>query len=53
MSQEKIRCSWPGENELMIQYHDKEWGVPIHDDFLLFEHLSLGGAQAGLSWLSS
>jgi DNA-3-methyladenine glycosylase I len=43
------RCDWP-KSEQMIRYHDDEWGVPIHDDRLLFEHLVLGGAQAGLSW---
>ena len=43
------RCGWAvGEN--MIQYHDQEWGVPLHDDRLLFEFLILEGAQAGLSW---
>ena len=50
MSQEKIRCSWPGENELMIQYHNKEWGVPIHEDRKLFEFMVLDSFQAGLSW---
>src|SRR2546423_1905694 len=44
-----IRCSWPN-TELFIQYHDLEWGVPVHDDRLLFEFLILEGAQAGLSW---
>ena len=44
------RCTWPGSNELMIKYHDTEWGVPIHDDQILFEFLILEGAQAGLSW---
>ena len=44
------RCSWAGSNEQMQQYHDKEWGVPVHDDRLLFEFLILEGAQAGLSW---
>jgi DNA-3-methyladenine glycosylase I len=43
------RCSWP-KSELDIAYHDKEWGVPVHDDRLLFEFLILEGAQAGLSW---
>lgn len=46
----KIRCSWPGDNELMIKYHDKEWGVPLHNDKKLFEFLILEGFQAGLSW---
>lgn len=44
------RCAWPGSNELMITYHDKEWGVPVHDDTKLFEFLVLEGAQAGLTW---
>ncbi len=43
------RCQW-ATNELMISYHDEEWGVPLHDDRLLFEFLILEGAQAGLSW---
>jgi DNA-3-methyladenine glycosylase I len=47
-----IRCTWAESNELLIPYHDKEWGVPIHDDRLLFEMLNLEGAQAGLSWLT-
>ena len=47
----KKRCAWPeNSTELMMEYHDKEWGVPIHDDNLLFEFLILEGAQAGLSW---
>jgi DNA-3-methyladenine glycosylase I len=44
-----IRCSW-ARNDLSIQYHDREWGVPLHDDRALFEFLILEGAQAGLSW---
>jgi len=44
-----IRCSWPS-NDLSIRYHDEEWGVPQHDDRVLFEFLILEGAQAGLSW---
>ena len=44
------RCSWPGEDELMIKYHDTEWGVPLHDDKKLFEFLVLDAFQAGLSW---
>lgn len=44
-----IRCAWPS-NPLSIAYHDKEWGVPVHDDRTLFEFLILEGAQAGLSW---
>ncbi len=45
------RCSWPGETLLMIEYHDKEWGVPLHDDLKHFEFLVLDAFQAGLSWL--
>ena len=44
-----IRCPW-ARNDLSIRYHDKEWGVPAHDDRRLFEFLILEGAQAGLSW---
>jgi len=46
------RCDWASfsKNPLMIEYHDKEWGVPVHDDNTLFEFLALEGAQAGLSW---
>ncbi len=44
-----IRCPWAG-SEINIPYHDKEWGVPVHDDRLLFEFIILEGAQAGLSW---
>src|SRR5215475_13122371 len=43
------RCSW-AKTDLSIAYHDEEWGVPVHDDNLLFEFLILEGAQAGLSW---
>ena len=43
------RCQW-ATNELSIAYHDKEWGVPVHDDRTFFEFLILEGAQAGLSW---
>jgi DNA-3-methyladenine glycosylase I len=49
MKTESIRCPWP-TRENMIRYHDEEWGVPVHDDQLLFEFLILEGAQAGLSW---
>jgi DNA-3-methyladenine glycosylase I len=44
-----LRCPWAG-NELNISYHDKEWGVPVHDEHTWFEFLVLEGAQAGLSW---
>lgn len=46
---EKQRCGW-AKRDLYIQYHDTEWGVPVHDDRILFEFLILEGAQAGLSW---
>ena len=46
---EKKRCSWP-KGELYVRYHDEEWGIPLHDERLLFEFLVLEGAQAGLSW---
>jgi DNA-3-methyladenine glycosylase I len=48
----KRRCSWAESHELFIPYHDREWGVPVHDNRLLFEMLNLEGAQAGLSWLT-
>ena len=48
----KKRCEWADNNQLNIDYHDKEWGVPVHDDRLLFEFLILEGHQAGLSWLT-
>lgn len=48
--QEKTRCFGGPEDPLMMRYHDEEWGVPVHDDRLLFEFLALEGAQAGLSW---
>lgn len=44
------RCPWPGEDPLMIKYHDHEWGVPLHDDRKLFEFMVLDTFQAGLSW---
>lgn len=44
------RCPWPSNDELMIRYHDEEWGVPVHDDRKLFEFLVLDAFQAGLSW---
>ncbi len=48
-NRQPIRCAW-ATNELLIRYHDEEWGVPVHDDRTLFEFLVLEGAQAGLSW---
>ena len=44
------RCTWVGSDPMMLQYHDREWGVPVHDDRKHFEFLILEGAQAGLSW---
>jgi DNA-3-methyladenine glycosylase I len=46
----KRRCAWLGDDELMLEYHDREWGLPLHDDRRLFEFLVLEGMQAGLSW---
>lgn len=46
------RCAWAGNDPLYQAYHDGEWGVPVHDDRLLFEFLTLEGAQAGLSWIT-
>nr|WP_319472514.1 DNA-3-methyladenine glycosylase I [uncultured Sphaerochaeta sp.] len=46
------RCSWTGENPLLVEYHDKEWGVPLHDDHRQFEYLSMEVMQCGLSWLT-
>jgi len=46
----RLRCGWPLGDPLMIEYHDTEWGVPLHDDRKLFEFLVLDAAQAGLSW---
>lgn len=54
MSQPKEpkRCTWPGNDELYIKYHDEEWGKTTHDDDKLFEFILLEGAQAGLSWIT-
>ena len=46
------RCAWCGADPLYVEYHDREWGVPVHDDRRLFEFLILEGAQAGLSWIT-
>lgn len=48
----KKRCAWCGTDPLYVAYHDEEWGLPVHDDRVLFEFLILEGAQAGLSWLT-
>ncbi len=50
MDDGKKRCAWVKDDPLYIAYHDTEWGVPVHDDRLLFEFVLLEGAQAGLSW---
>jgi DNA-3-methyladenine glycosylase I len=50
--QEKIRCSWAGDDPVYCAYHDNEWGIPLHDDKKLFELLILEGFQAGLSWIT-
>ena len=52
MTAERTRCAWAGSSEPYVSYHDKEWGVPLHDDQKLFEMLCLEGAQAGLSWIT-
>jgi DNA-3-methyladenine glycosylase I len=49
---EKVRCSWCLKTEKYMEYHDEEWGSPVHDDQKHFEFLILEGAQAGLSWLT-
>jgi DNA-3-methyladenine glycosylase I len=46
------RCGWSVKDPIYIDYHDNEWGIPVHDDRKLFEFLVLEGAQAGLSWLT-
>jgi len=46
------RCGWAGPDQIYLDYHDHEWGVPVYDDRLLFEFLILEGAQAGLSWIT-
>jgi DNA-3-methyladenine glycosylase I len=49
---DKQRCEWVGKEQIYIDYHDNEWGVPVYDDATLFEFLILEGAQAGLSWVT-
>jgi len=44
------RCPWPGNDALMVKYHDEEWGIPLHGDRKLFEFLILDAFQAGLNW---
>jgi DNA-3-methyladenine glycosylase I len=50
MNKNPSRCPWPSNNELMIKYHDNEWGRPVYDDQKLFEYMVLDAFQAGLSW---
>ena len=52
MTKARTRCHWVGAEPIYVEYHDSEWGVPLHDDRKLFEFLVLEGAQAGLSWLT-
>jgi DNA-3-methyladenine glycosylase I len=52
MKGNKVRCAWAESDPLFFPYHDQEWGVPMHDDRMLFEMLNLESAQAGLSWLT-
>lgn len=52
MSKTRIRCSWAGSDPLYTEYHDTEWGVPLHDSRMLWEQLMLEGFQAGLSWIT-
>ena len=52
MKNAKETCGWAGADQLYIAYHDKEWGVPVHDDRKIFEFLVLESAQAGLSWIT-
>ena len=47
-----LRCGWAAGDPLLVDYHDREWGVPVHEDDKLFEFLVLEGAQAGLSWMT-
>jgi len=47
---DRVRCEWPTDDELMLRYHDTEWGVPVHDDRKHFEFIVLDSFQAGLSW---
>lgn len=51
-SKKTTRCRWPGKDPEYISYHDEEWGVPVHNDQLLFEFICLEGQQAGLNWIT-
>ncbi len=50
--QSLVRCAWVGTDPLSVEYHDREWGLPVHDDRKIFEFLILEGMQAGLSWMT-
>lgn len=50
MNTDSCNCEWPGNDALMLQYHNEEWGVPLHNDQKLFEFIILDAFQAGLSW---
>jgi DNA-3-methyladenine glycosylase I len=52
VAKDKIRCTWTGSDPLYAEYHDTEWGVPLHDSRMLWEQLMLEGFQAGLSWIT-
>ena len=52
MRVKQVRCNWSLGDDLYLDYHDREWGAPLHDDRKLFEFLVLEGAQAGLSWIT-
>jgi len=52
VSDNLVRCAWPGQDPLYVAYHDEEWGVPEYDDRALYEKLMLDGFQAGLSWIT-
>lgn len=52
LGDEPVRCRWCGDSEIYVAYHDREWGVPVTDETMLFEFLILEGMQAGLSWLT-
>ena len=52
MANEIIRCEWAAHDEWNREYHDREWGIPVHDDKTLFQMLILEGMQAGLSWIT-
>ncbi len=52
MDDKLIRCEWPMGHPIMLDYHDKEWGVPVTEDIMQFEHLALEAFQSGLSWMT-